>query len=136
MKRVTLGNTGIEVTEMCFGTLTVSKLQAGVAPGGVRRGEDHGLLELHLAPIHVGDDLLMVLGVQRDDVQAPVAVDVDDRGVDRAGALVDPAHKMALALNLINNSRNVAFQKQGTTFLSGVAHFWTQNFLNGFAFFN
>jgi aryl-alcohol dehydrogenase-like predicted oxidoreductase len=32
LKRVTLGNTGIEVTEMCFGTLTVSQLQAGVAP--------------------------------------------------------------------------------------------------------
>lgn len=32
MKRVTLGNTGIEVTEMCFGTLTVSKLQADVDP--------------------------------------------------------------------------------------------------------
>jgi aryl-alcohol dehydrogenase-like predicted oxidoreductase len=32
VKRVILGNTGIEVTELCFGTLTVSKLQAGVAP--------------------------------------------------------------------------------------------------------
>ena len=32
MKRVTLGDTGIEVTEMCFGTLTVSKLQADVDP--------------------------------------------------------------------------------------------------------
>jgi aryl-alcohol dehydrogenase-like predicted oxidoreductase len=32
MKRVVLGNTGIEVTEMCFGTLTVSWLQAGVSP--------------------------------------------------------------------------------------------------------
>lgn len=30
MKRVVLGGTGIEVTEMCFGTLTVSRLQAGV----------------------------------------------------------------------------------------------------------
>ena len=32
MKRVTLGSTGIEVTEMCFGTLTFSRLQAGVQP--------------------------------------------------------------------------------------------------------
>lgn len=30
MKRVSLGNTGIEVSEMCFGTLTVSYLQANV----------------------------------------------------------------------------------------------------------
>jgi aryl-alcohol dehydrogenase-like predicted oxidoreductase len=30
MKRVKLGNTGIEVTEMCFGTLTMSWLQAGI----------------------------------------------------------------------------------------------------------
>ncbi len=30
MKRVALGKTGIEVTEMCFGTLTVSRLQADV----------------------------------------------------------------------------------------------------------
>jgi len=59
------------------------------------------------------------------------------RSTDRLlGAVIDPEHKMALDLNLINNSRTVAFQKQGTTFLSGVAHFWTQNFLNGFAFFN
>ncbi len=28
MKRVTLGKTGIEVTELCFGTLTMSRLQA------------------------------------------------------------------------------------------------------------
>ncbi len=61
----------------------------------------------------------------------------EGRSTDRLlGAIVDPEHKMALDLNLINNSRTVAFQKQGTTFLSGVAHFWTQNFLNGFAFFN
>jgi len=32
MKRVKLGSTGIEVTEMCFGTLTVSWLQANVPP--------------------------------------------------------------------------------------------------------
>jgi aryl-alcohol dehydrogenase-like predicted oxidoreductase len=32
LKNVTLGDSGIEVTEMCFGTLTVSHLQAGVAP--------------------------------------------------------------------------------------------------------
>ena len=30
MKHVTLGKTGIEVTEMCFVTLTVSRLQADV----------------------------------------------------------------------------------------------------------
>ena len=43
---------------------------------------------------------------------------------------------VALDLNLINNSRTVSYQKQGTLFLSGVVHFWTQNFLNGWAFFN
>ena len=32
MKRVTLGNCGIEVTEMCFGSLTFSHLQADVSP--------------------------------------------------------------------------------------------------------
>lgn len=32
MKRVRLGNTGIEVTEMCFGTLTVSRLQTDALP--------------------------------------------------------------------------------------------------------
>ena len=52
------------------------------------------------------------------------------------GAVIDPEHKMALDLNLINNSRTVTFQRQGTMFLSGVAHFWSQNFLNGWAFFN
>jgi len=31
LKKVELGNTGIEVTELCFGTLTVSKLQADVS---------------------------------------------------------------------------------------------------------
>ena len=31
MKRAKLGNTGIEVTEMCFGTLTISRLQADVS---------------------------------------------------------------------------------------------------------
>jgi|GEM_PF-2353942 len=59
------------------------------------------------------------------------------RSSDRLlGAVVDPEHKMVLDLNLINNSRTVAFQKQGVWFLSGVAHFWSQNFLNGWAFFN
>jgi len=32
MKRVTLGATGIEVTELCFGTLTMSRLQADLPP--------------------------------------------------------------------------------------------------------
>lgn len=32
MKHVRLGNSGIEVTELCFGTLTMSRLQTGMTP--------------------------------------------------------------------------------------------------------
>jgi aryl-alcohol dehydrogenase-like predicted oxidoreductase len=32
MKRVALGNTGVEVTELCFGTLTMSRLQTNMPP--------------------------------------------------------------------------------------------------------
>jgi hypothetical protein len=51
-------------------------------------------------------------------------------------ATVDPDRKFALDLNWINNSRSAERQQEGTLFLSGLVHFWTQNFLNGWAFFN
>jgi len=47
MKRVKLGVGGIEVTELCFGTLTVSRLQSGIPPHEaapiIRRALDLGV---------------------------------------------------------------------------------------------
>jgi aryl-alcohol dehydrogenase-like predicted oxidoreductase len=47
LKHVRLGNTGIEVTELCFGTLTMSWLQTGMSPdeGGpvIRRALELGV---------------------------------------------------------------------------------------------
>jgi aryl-alcohol dehydrogenase-like predicted oxidoreductase len=47
MKRVKLGNTGIEVSELCFGTLTMSWLQANLPPEegspAIRRALDLGV---------------------------------------------------------------------------------------------
>jgi len=51
-------------------------------------------------------------------------------------ATIDPEHKFPLDLNRINNSRTVRFQEKEVLFLSGAVHFWAQNFLNGWAFFN
>jgi len=62
---------------------------------------------------------------------------ISGRSPDRLlGATIDPDAKFACDLNRINNSRTVDFQEDGVLFVSGAAHFWIENFLNGWAFFN
>ncbi len=47
MKKVQLGNTGLEVTELCFGTLTIGRLQARLSPAegavAIRRALELGI---------------------------------------------------------------------------------------------
>ena len=51
-------------------------------------------------------------------------------------AEVDPGGVYASDINRLNNKRSVRFKDKETLFLAGWSHFWLQNYLNGWAFFN
>ncbi|MFH1998963.1 MAG: hypothetical protein ABIK28_04735 [Planctomycetota bacterium] len=51
-------------------------------------------------------------------------------------AMVDPDNFYVMDYNVLNNARSVSYQEQGVLFLTAWLQFWTQNYLNGWAFLN
>ena len=64
---------------------------------GMRGGIERLLRELSTALVEEGDDRLVLLSDERDEIRLAVAVEIGDRHVDRAVSLVDHArHELGL----------------------------------------
>lgn len=65
------------------------------------------------------------------------SADFSGSGVDPlVSAKVDPEGVYIMDPDLLNNFRSVAYQEQGVLFMAAWLQFWTQNYLNGWAFLN
>jgi predicted aldo/keto reductase-like oxidoreductase len=92
LKRINFGNTGISVSELCFGTLTMSKVQADLTPESTipvfQRAIELGITFYDTASRYGTFDHLR-LGLGRDIHNVVIASKTDARDLEQAKLQID-----------------------------------------------